>query len=526
MAAADDFDVPTLDRLLQRARDVVQALVPKASLTLGSDYDFQTRLWSIMTLPLFGFIKFAVNQYFPDTAIEKYLIRHGLLRNLPRKAASASEGLALMRGLAGSTQPANSQLTSPSGVQIETSAARTLTGPTWPNATVLIFDPRRPDSIVVSSTTGMSIGDIFGLNGNYYAIKDLPGGGAITIYGRFKVPPRTAAPADQIFPEPGALLPIRSLNTGKANNLEYGVILTFATPVVEPTCEVLELAGAADLEELKDWARRMQEVDAEKPAANNRSEALTLLLAQPGVGEGYIYDVYRGLGTGDLVPQGIIGARHLGTTRRTTIQNTIAPRPPTDANPGFVCIGGHDWLITDFLDLFVPVEIILAGGPGYGPDWTGTLTTAAGCTTNRINTTVDPRTTVAIGSKVVVAIGAKFLEMSTIISLDATGFGLQDELSVAPPAGRTISPGSNLIIPVRDALLDMFGNLGPGDTTPPTRYPAPTTRGTDKLTLNLVHSTVRSVTGVDNALIVQPSSDITPPPKSQCVPLDIILRYA
>ncbi len=526
MAASDDFDVPTLDRIVSRARDVVQALLPKASLALGTDYDIETRFWGVMTLPLFGFIKFAVNQIFPGTAAEKYLQRHAILRNLPRKEASISEGLALMRGLAGSTQPALSAMTAPSGIEIETSSARTLIGPTWPNATVLIYDERRPNTIIVSSVTGMAIGDIFGLNGNYYGIKDLPGGGAVVIYGRFKVAPRTAAPADQIFPEPGTLLPIRSKTTGIANNLEYGVTLTFVTPVVEPTCEVLELAGAADLESLKDWARRMQEVDAEKPAANNRSEALTLLLAQPGVGEGYIYDVYRGLGTADLVPQGVIGARHLGTTRRATIQNTIAPRPPTDANPGFVCIGGHDWLMTDFNDLFVSVEIILAGGPGYGPDWTGSLITAAGCTTIRINTTVDPRGSVAIGSKVVVAIGAKFIEMSEIISLDATGFSLKDELTVAPPAGRTILPGSNLIIPVRDALLELFGNLGPGDTTPPTRYPAPTTRGPDKLTLNLIHSTVRSVTGVDNALIVTPSSDITPPSKSQCTPLDIILRYA
>jgi uncharacterized phage protein gp47/JayE len=527
MASADDFEIPKLDEIRQRARDAVQSLVKEASLSTGADYDIFTRVLSVLMLPMFGLIRLAVQQIFPDTAIEKYVRRHGRLRGIDQKQASKSSGLALMRGLSGSTQPANATITAPSGVEVITTAARTLAIAGWSAQSVLLFDDLRPDTIVVSSTTGMSIGDIFGINGNFYGIKDLPGGGAIIIYGRFKVPPKTTPPADVVFPESGALLPIQSKLDGAGTNLEYGVILTFATPVVEPECEVVEMGGGADLEALKDWARRMQEHDAENPAANNRSQALLLLLAQPGVGEGYVWDVFRGLGTADLTPQGVKGARHLGAARIAELQDRIAPIPPTDANPGFVAIGGHDWKITDFADLFVPMDLILTGGPGFGPDWLGSLITAGGSTTSRVNTTTDPRVLLTIGARVVIPTGPPlFIEMSKINSIDAAGFGLETSLTVAPIAGKTILPGSNLIEPVRDNILDMFDNLGPGDTNPPTRYPAPTTRGPDQLSLNLIHATVRAVRGVKNLLIVTPAADITPLPKAQCVLLDLVLRYA
>lgn len=526
-AGPDDFEVPRLDEIIQRVRDTIQALVKGASLNPGADYDVQSKVLGTLTLPVFGFVRFALQQVFPNTSSDKYLKRHGELRGMSQKPASQSDGFGLLRGTAGATQPITSTLADAQGIEFETRTPATIATALWPNRTVLFFDQRRPNTVVVSSTSGMAVGDVFGINGNVYVIKALPGGGQVIIYGRFKVAPSPAIP-DQLFVVNGAVVPIRSKLTGANTNLEYATILTLSAPAtfIDPEVEVLEIGGGAYDETPEEWAQRMQEADAERPSENNRSRALQILLDQLGVGEGYIWDVYRGLGTGDLTPQGVRGARHLGAARITLMQNTLAPQPPTDLNPGIVGLGGHDWKFTDFTDFFVSIDLILAGGPGYGPDWTGTLTTAAGCTTVRINTTTDPRPFVAIGSRVVIPVGTRLLEQRTINSLDAGGFGLDAELPAAPPAGRIVYPGSNLIPEVRDALLEMFDNLGPGDTSPPTRYPAPTTRGPDKLSLNLIHAVARSVTGVDNLAIVAPVSDVTPPAKAQCAPLELILRYA
>ena len=521
---ADEFIIPKLDEIRGHVKNAIQKLLPEASLSVGSDYDMQSRVISVVLLPLFGHIKFALQQIFPNTASSLYLAQHGLKRGIARKDAAKSTGFALYRGSNLTIQPANALLSDPSGVQVKTTAARTVSLAVWANKTVVAYDPLVPNAIVVSNVTGMSVGDIFGINLDFYAIKDLPGSGAIVIHGRFKTAP--VPTVDQLYPEPGALLPIEAVTAGALGNLEYGTILEFASPVENPTCEIQELSGGSDQQSLQEWARSMQDFDAEKPAANNRAQALLLMLGQPGVAEGFVYSEFRGPGTADLVPQGIRFARHLSLVRIGEIQTAIAPQPPTDGNPGYVAIGGHDWLFTDFMDQFVPIEIKLTGGPGYGPDWLGTLTADVGCTTLRINTTIDPRGSVAVKSRVAIQTGPPtYLEQCSVISVDATGFNISPALTVAPSAGATIWPGSSLLEGVRDNILEMFANLGPGDTVPPTRYPAPTTRAPAELTVNLVHSVVKAVTGVSNAQIVSPATDISPAPKTQCALLSLVIRY-
>ena len=523
---AGEFQIPKLDEVLNRGRQAVVAFLRgKASLDPFSDYDVLTKVLSTLLQPIYGKLALAALQYFPTEALPEYLARHGRLRNIVQKGAAKSEGLVLLRALAGAVQPATSLLTAPNGLRYLTTIATTATLGLWSNKSVVSFDPLRPDTVVVSDTTGMSVGDIFGINGNFYAIKDLAGGGAVTIYGRFKVEPSPAVPADQLFPEAGMIVPIKAEEVGPEYNQVYGIELTFQTVVTNPTCEVLELAGGDFAESQTAWAQRMQDHDAERAAANNRSQALQLLLEQPGVDQAWIYDVYNGPGTMRAIVQGVKGARHLGAARVASIQNVIAPQPPTDANPGYVAVGGHEWVITDFTDYNVVLDLILTGDAP--PDWTGTLTTNIGCTTNRINTTVDPRPFVAPGSRVVIPTGAPlYLEQSKVQSVDVNGFTLETEISIAVPPGRVIRPGSSLIEPVRDNLLEMFGNLGPGDTSPPSRYPSTTTRGPSDLTHNLLHAVVRSVSGVKNLTIAAPVTDLAPPPLAQCTLLSLTLRYA
>ena len=346
------------------------------------------------------------------------------------------------------------------------------------------------------------------------------------IYGRFILAPRTFPDPSVVAPLAGAAVPVQAQLTGPDGNLAYQTELTVSAPAtgVDPSAIVLELSGGADLESEADWGRRIEEAEAERTGGGNRSLVLTWILMEPGVSEGWVYDIYRGPGTANLIAQGIPGARHLSGLRQTEIQTRIAPRPPTDANPGLVQIGGHDWLFGDATDRFVPVDLFLEGGPGYGPDWQGTLTTAAGCTTVRLNTTADPRALLVQGNRIAVPVGPRLLEVGVVDTLDATGINLRTALPFAPIAGKIIDPASALTETVRDVLLSMFDLMGPGDTVPPTRYPSPTQRGPDKLTLNLIHHYVRRITGVNDVTIASPSANVIPLPMEQCVPLSIRLR--
>jgi len=522
------FRIPTLREIMQAAKDAVVGLIPNAGLGDGEDYAVEAAIMAGMVWQLFGPIAYVEDQIFPDTASLENLTRHGVLKNVPRKDPAKSKGFMLITGVGGSVQGGNTLGTAPSGVEVKTDAVTTVALPAWANKNVLAYDRTKPNTVVLDTVAGMAVADPFELGGYTYVIKDLPGAGAVIIYGTFKVDPSGPPGADVVTPKAGVRCPIIASVEGISGNLAYDTAMTLAAPGVgiDVTARILELSGGDDLEDPARWARRIQEVEAERNGGGNRSQVLSWTLEVLGVDDGFIYDLFRGLGTGDVVPQGVKGARHLSLTKRNEVQNHLRPLVPTDAVPGKITMGGHDVLVTDFADLLVAIDVILTGGPGYGADWLGTLVTAAGCTTVRINTAANPQGIIVAGNRVALPIGEKLIELGEVQAVDAGGFSLVNPLSVAPGAGLVIDPGSSLHEPVRDKLWDLFQELGPGDTDPPTRYPAPTTRAPAQLSLNLLHATVRKVPGLKNALFVSPPADVTPAAKAQCVAQSFRLRFA
>jgi uncharacterized phage protein gp47/JayE len=523
---ATEIRIPKVSDLYTRARNGFLGLIKQVNLGPGSDYDNTARVMATTVISVYGQIQFAVQQIFPRTARGEYLKRHAKRLNLDQKPAAKADGFVLIAGVAGSIQPSGTTFTAEAGTVLLSTASKTITLAGWSNKTVILYDDNRPDRCVLSDTTGMVAGDVVQIGGFNYVVKDLPGGGAMQIFGRFILAPRTFPDPSVVAPLAGAAVPVQAQLAGPDGNLAYQTELTVSAPAtgVDPDAVVLELSGGADLESEEDWGRRIEEAEAERLGGGNRALVLTWMLMEPGVSEGWVYDIYRGPGTANCIAQGIPGARHLSGLRLGSIQTNIAPRPPTDANPGLVQIGGHDWIFGDATDRFVAVDLLIEGGPGYGPDWQGSLTTAAGCTTVRINTTTDPRAQLVQGNRIAVPVGPRLLEVGIVETLDATGINLRSALPFAPIAGKIIDPASALTETVRDVLLGMFALMGPGDTVPPTRYPSPTQRGPDKLTLNLIHHYVRRITGVSDVTIASPSANVIPAPMEQCVPLSIRLR--
>ena len=622
------FRIPTFNELRQLFIDLIRSLIPEAALQPGEDYEREANILAGVGQSLMGPLTTIEDQIFPDTANDANVALHGELENLLRKQPSTAAGLALLFGTttAGAVQPSGSVATSQTGVSVFLTGPATTVIASWPQARILAIPAL--DTLVVSSTAGMATGDIFDLGGSIYAIRDLPGGGAVVIYGTLETVPRLfdLYPI-YIIPSLGAVAAIEASVEGSAGNLPFGSVIELDTPAsgISPTGKVLILADGADLETFREWGRRIRNHRRQKPRDANVAAQREWQENIIGVGRAFSYSLYRGLGTTDDVPQGVSGARHLSPVKRAAIQADIAPAFPL---PGRVPAGGHDVLVTDFTDFYVDLDVTLFAGAGYGPDWGpvakngyyqgvagtfvalhttilvfridrsheftitfsvievdatttaariqsadpmkvffsatvvggearitsssttfessveivtpnaaagfpnkgfgirgGTMVVGFGSTVSRINTTIDPLNMLVEKSRVLILIGPRFIEQREVISVDAAGFVISPALPAVPVVGSLIYPGSSLIEPVRDLLLEMVEDLGPGDTIPPSRYPPPSEEFPADLTLNLIHATVRKAKGVVDVLINSPRETVKPPAKAQIKLSSLVLRY-
>lgn len=622
------FRIPTFTELRQLFIDLIRSLIPEAALQVGEDYEREANILAGVGQSLMGPLTTIEDQIFPDTANDANVALHGELENLPRKQPSTASGLALLLGTttAGAVQPSGSTATSQTGVSVFLTGPATTILPGWPQARILSIPAL--DTLVVSGTAGMSTGDTFDLGGSIYVVRDLPGGGAVVIYGTLETVPilRDLYPI-YITPALAAIAAIEASSEGAAGNLSFGSVLTLDNPAsgISPTGRVMVLADGSDLETFREWGRRIRNHRRVKPRDANAAAQREWQENIVGVARGFCYPLFRGLGTTDDVPQGVAGARHLSPTKRSAIQADIAPAFPLQ---GRVPTGGHDVAVTDFTDYYVDLDITLIAGAGYGPDWGpvarngyyqgssgtflslyttilrfridrtheflvtfsvlevdatttaqriqsadptkiffstsvvggqvritssstafessveivtpnaaagfallgfgvrgGTMVVGFGSTVSRINTTIDPLNMLVERQRVLILIGDKFIEQREVISVDSAGFVVSPALPAVPIVGTLIYPGSSLIEPVRDLLLAMVEDLGPGDTNPPSRFPPPSEEFPSDLTLNLIHSTVRKAKGVVDVLINSPRETVKPPPKAQIKLSSLVLRY-
>jgi len=521
--------LPSRNAVLQTYLDETADRIPDAQLGEGEPYWVLAQVLTTGTWSVFQPMAYVARQIFPTTADQEFIERHGSSRKIPRKAAGPASGPVLIVGpSAGAAQPAVT-LTDPSGSTFTMQAGVTLALAAWPTKQVAGFDPTRPDRFIVDDPTGLAVGDVFALGGALYVVRDLPGGSAVIVYG----PVLAANPVGlPLTPYPGAIATVVADVAGVAGNQVPRTALVLSAPAagIATDAYALRVSGGADIESLAAWAARMEDVDAEYPAGGNRSQirGWTLGLSTKeerdagavkdyalGVERSFGYPLFRGLGTADWIIQGARGARHLSSTKIAAEQNYIAPATPTSMNPGQVAMGGADLLISDFTDQPQDVILTIFGGPDYPPDWAGgPFTVDVGTTTTRVNTTTSPIGVIPSGGRVTVLVD-NLPTTAYVSSVDAAGFNLKTTLTAAPPAGTEVVPGSALVEPVRDAILDMMDLLGPGDTIPPTRFPAPDTVNPCELSIPLIDKTVMSVFGVRTLVVTSPASIVVPAAKVQ-----------
>jgi hypothetical protein len=161
----------------------------------------------------------------------------------------------------------------------------------------------------------------------------------------------------------------------------------------------------------------------------------------------------------------------------------------------------------------ITFSIGIEAEPGYGADWTGRFTIGVNPTVARIPLTASPIGKIAPGNRIAVRVGPfQRLVNATVESVDAAGLNLSPLLDDPPQAGDTVYPGGPLIDPAWTALEEEMDRLGPGDTTPPTRYPSPSQDAPSNLPLSRIYAAVQAIAGAKRVVIFSPAADVNPGP--------------
>ena len=531
--------LPSRSTILNTALQEIQDGLPGASTGVGGAYAILARVIAAVTWPVYQPLAFLADQIFPSSASSEFLRRHGNLRQIPRRGASAATGVLRLAGTAASVQASGSTFTDPSGQSYTFTTSATIATPAWASTTIVSSSSLTPDRFQVVSVTGMAVGDALTVGGNTFIIRDLPGGAMVVIWSRIPAITFNAQPTINgltVAPGTGAAIEFRANFTGSSGNLPLNSTVSIDVgglgAGITQAATVIFSGDGLDQQLDAAWATAMETIQAEYPAGGNRAQiafwSLGYLNKQDrdegrqssyalGVERTFVWPLYRLTGTVDVTPQGAAKARHLSSAKRAAIQDRLYAANPTPSNPGLVAMG-CDLAVTDFTDLVQDVNLQIFGAAGYGPDFStsGPYLTQAGTTTTRLLLLPNPIGTMSAGDRVSLMSAGRVVQVR-ITNVFATGIDIDAALDEVPPNNTQVYPGSDLILAVKDAVESLFAALGPGDTTPPTRWPAPTSETPADLQLALIDRYVMSVPGVHNVVIVTPAAAVVPAAKQQIV---------
>jgi uncharacterized phage protein gp47/JayE len=537
--------LPSRSTILSTALQEIQDQLPGASTATGGAYAIIANVVATVCWPVYQPIAFLADQIFPSSASPEFLKRHGDLYKIPRQGANAANGWLKITGTVGSVQGLGTTFTDPTGQKYTFTSAGTITTPGWASTTILASSSRTPDRFQVVTTGGMAVGDALTIGGSTFLIRDLPGSNVVIIWGRIPIiifNGQATINGLTVAAGTAAAISWTADFTGTAGNLPLDSVVTIDSPGagVDATARVIFAADGIEAQKDADWASHMETIRAEYPAGGNRAQlafwSLGYLTKQDrdegrvgtyalGTDRTFVWPLFRGRGTADITPQGAPGARHLSLGRRTEIQERIYPATPTPSNPGLVAMGA-DIAVTDFTDLVQDISITVYGSNGYQPDFdtSGPYLTQAGTTTTRLLLVPNPLLRMHIDDRVCFMSAGRLVQVR-ILNVFATGIDIDTTLDVAPPNNTQVYSGSDLIIPIKESLDAMFAALGPGDTTPPSRWPAPTSDLPAELQLPLIDKYVMSVPGVKTLTITTPATAIIPAAKQQIVQGSYVISH-
>ncbi len=338
-------------------------------------------------------------------------------------------------------------------------------------------------------------------------------------------------------------LSVRALEAGTGGNLAADAVLQWSTaPAGMDTSATLvaTTTPGVDVESYRSLARRVLAWWKERPGSGNRADWRDWCESVPGVDRAFVYPL--------LHPT--LGANTLGAV--TVV--CLAPSPDLVAAAGVLALasdrveGAGDYVdegqkrpvtmpagdyaivaaIADPTD--VTVQVVL--GTGFAWPFSGMYTVTSVADARTFDVAPAPAG-IPIGSLVAVRLpstayargGYGLAKVSGVAGNTVT---LNTDLPAAPAVGATMLPAPDNWTDIRDAILAVFDSLGPGDTSPATRWPAPS----DESPATLYHSAlVAAVMGVPglpgapagtrgivSANVIAPAADVTPAARHLATP--------
>lgn len=510
------FTTKTLDELHDELLAHLRGRLPDANLAKGSDYWLRSRAFAAAVWAQQQGIVDQKKQILVTTADAAYLPEHAAER-LGEDNAVLPAQKATGKVMATSTNPSETistgaTLTHSSGAKYRVVAGTSTATPAFTGSGKLVLFGSTLERLLIDpDASNMAVDDLVSIGSASVvrAIKDvLPETGtayALDFYQALLAQPAIGDAVDGVT---GAVVTVEAVEAGVAGNLLPGDTLTWDSPsgTVDASATVLEMTGGADLEKTEELRRRLLAWIQERPASGNRSDMRQWARETPDVRieDACVYQGYRGMGTTDIVPIGISGARITGDVTNTKI---------------------YDYLVSkasEFEDLFVrplleddtgcDIELVVTPAPNYEADWAGSYTLDAGSTKSVLVLTAAPAN-IEIDDRVLVFVASGLipgLYERRVSAKGALTITLDEDLPAAPASGGMVDPGGPLMQPILDAINALFDKLGPGDPGGYARFPAAGEAWEWVLRPELLSAAALGVTGCEGCEVTSPASAVTP----------------
>jgi uncharacterized phage protein gp47/JayE len=523
------IETKTLDELEAIGRGAIRALIPDADVSPGSDYDTTVRMAAALAMGQQANAEYVARQIFPESADEENLLLHAKARGTFRQPAAKSVGVVAIVAVAtGVAIPPGQVFTHGDGTRFVSTLGGLTDTPSFTGKTVA------PDStpfrlVVHPSTTGMFEGQILTVNGEPRAIRDVLT--AVSCVDLYEPLPVTPASGTAITATIGCVVDIEAEAIGIAGNKPIGDLLTMVAPPTDvgPTAHIAELGGGGDVEVREALRARVMDIDAVPPACGNASHIRELARTVAGtrVEDAVVFPGFRGLGTVDVFPIGVPGARLLPSTSLTRIRQAIEAVVPESLDVSVQALAPG---------VFTNVDVTVTTERGYERDFSvGPFAIDTGSTTRRIRITTAP-TGIEIGDRIQVQqeVGGRW----RVLHVGVTGLSsaaphfidVDADLPLVPlVTDPNVISGGTLVEPIRAAILALFDGLGPsarsGASWAYERWPLPTEKWTDTLTMAAIIEALMGVPGVANVTLAEPAADITPSAQQLAQLAQLTIRF-
>lgn len=506
--------VYTRDELRDIVLDHIRGRVAAANTSPGSDYWHLATAIATVVHGEQASAEYLVRQILPGTAERTFIELHAYMRQLERLRPAAAIGKVLAIAAGASTLvaiPSGTTLIHASGLRYVTTASEITSTPSWGGARDVAPGSNRQRLTVTPSATGISVDDPFRVDSADYAVAKaiVPDTGTPIGVDLYVPLPAVPSPGTDLDPIEGAVLAVSCSSTGANTNLLPGETLAFETPIagLEDDVIVLELTGGGDVESDDELRARLLAWMAERPGSGNRADYRQWARETPGIriADAFVYPSYRGLGTVDVIPFGVAGARITGTAVNQRIFAHLEERGSFH----------DDKLVVQLTEpTAIAIDIDIDPASGYERDWNGTYTVAGADTDHRIIELGAAPNAIEIGDRVLIQTDTVFprLWQRTVVGkLTSPNRVILDEpLPEAPTASSTMRPGGPLAQPAIDAIASMTDDLGPGDTMDAARYPTPGQAYPHGLLRARITDVVMDLDGAANVSITSPASDEYP----------------